>query len=628
MNSSSARGIVHEISGNITELVEHLRATDAHRYLYRGQNGVFGPNGDFTRQIPAVFRRCENNASAKAALEQSRLQIAAIFDRIRQGQKLPIDNLGPQWEIHFAALHLGDLDRPQSPSAMLGIAQHYGIPTECLDLTNLDPAAVFATQKWPRIDDALKLAPGTDVPTDGSSDRGFIYRYDVEKLIKLGLSVGDLSSGNAGSRPIIQEARSLAMDFNQDLELFAAGAYEVFPFRMSPTPYVYDRPIRPSELLNEEQRMSLQFLSARIQQGLPTAIRDLVVPRIFFSAHPYNTEAWQAYTGDRPDPMLCLGRMIERSLDQISSTGDVGSYARQLFEDAYDQCIVCHHSVRKFVDWEQRRISSFRDAPDAPELIRIPAGRFVMGSDRAPSQMYIDETPSRSLLIKNSFAIGKYPVTFGDLRPFFWETAPQSSMMKLIEELGLDADRLPAIAISWHEARAYCQWLRKKTGHKYRLLTEVEWEYACRAGTRTEYWWGDMFDPWRANSSYDEIDLRTMRAPRSYDDARRDLSFLTPVDRFEPNPWGVYDMQGNVWEWVADVYDDKRTNPHLMAPSRGTERFRSLRGGSWMDPPLSLRSAVRSWADPSARDRNIGFRVARDFPWTARIKERWARRRL
>jgi hypothetical protein len=139
MSSCSARGIVHETSRNIAELVKRLRASDAHRYLYRGQNGTYGPNGDFTRQIPAVFRSCETDAAARAALELSRLRIAWIFDRVRAGQKLSIDKLGPVWEMHFAALHLGDMSRPQSPSAMLGIAQHYGIPTECLDLTNLDP---------------------------------------------------------------------------------------------------------------------------------------------------------------------------------------------------------------------------------------------------------------------------------------------------------------------------------------------------------------------------------------------------------------------------------------------------------------------------------------------------------
>ena len=622
--SNRSLGTVHDTSRNIAELVKRLRAEDRHRYLYRGQNGVFGPNGDFTRQIPAVFRGCETDAAARAALELSRLRIAWIFDRVREGQKRPLDKLGPVWEMHFAALHLGDMNRPQSPSAMLGIAQHYGIPTECLDLTNLDPAAVFATQKWLRIDEALKLAPGTNVPPGHQSDRGFIYRYDVEKLIRLGLSVGDLSSGNAGSRPIIQEARTLSLEYNQDLELFAAGAYEVFPFKLSQIPYVYKRPIKPSPLLNEDQRSSLQAVTEAIKANAPTAIRDLVMPRFFFSAHPFKPAAWQAYIGERPDPLLCLGRMIENELHECTAANSPTAYAKALFADAYDRCINCHRSIKEFVEWEQQRHASFRDAPHTPEMIKIVPGEFVMGNDKVPSQMYIDETPARKESIKYGFAVGKYPVTFGELRPFFEEEAPKSAMLDLIEEVGTDAERIPAVAISWHEARLYCKWLQKQTGHKYRLLTEVEWEYVCRAGTQTQYWWGDIFDPWRANSSNHEINLHRMRFPQSYSEARNELHYVTPVDRFEPNPWGIYDMHGNVWEWVVDVYDDKRTAPHLSAPTTGRERFRSLRGGSWMDPPLSLRSAVRSWADPTARDRNIGFRVARDLPWLARVKSRFA----
>lgn len=626
MKSTSAQGVIHETSRNIAELVKLLRAGDAHRYLYRGQNGVYGPNGDFTRQIPSVFRGLETSESARAAVVLSRLRIAWFFDRIWQGQQLSIDHLGPQWELHFAALHLGDLNRPQSPGAMLGIAQHYGIPTECLDLTNLDPAAVFATQKWLRIEDALKLPPGTNVRVDGSSNRGFIYRYDTEKLIKLGLTVGDLSSGNAGSRPIIQEARSLALEFNQDLELFAGGAYEVFPFKMSRIPYVYRRPIKPSALLNEDQRMSLQRLTEAIRENAPTAIRDLVVPRFFFSPQPNNPEAWRAYTGERPDPMFCLGRLIERELSDFTTASGPEEYAKLLFEEAYDGNIVHHHQSKEFLQWEQKRIASFRDASHTPEMVQIFPGEFVMGSDDVPSQMYTDETPSRRKFITHSFAIAKYPITFGELRPFFEETAPNSPMLDLIEEVGSEGNRIPAVAVSWHEARAYCNWLAKQTRYSYRLLTEAEWEYVCRAGTKTQFWWGDTFDPWRANSSHTEIDLHTVRFPRSYSEARNDLHFLTPVDKFEPNPWGIYDMHGNVWEWVEDVYEDNRTNPHLLAPRHGNEQFRSLRGGSWMDPPLSLRSAARSWAYPTAQDRNIGFRVARELKWFARIKERLSRR--
>jgi hypothetical protein len=195
---SEMAGTVHETSRNIGELMPRLEAADSERYLYRGQNGVFGPDGDFTRQIPAVFRGCTSPADARKALQKSRRRAAWLFDSVRKAAEIPADD--SSWSLHFAAMHLGDLSRPQSPSAILGLVQHYGIPTECLDLTNLEPAAVFATQRWLTIDEALSLRPGQLVPPASRGELAFLYRYDVEKLLELGLPVGDLSTGNAGSR--------------------------------------------------------------------------------------------------------------------------------------------------------------------------------------------------------------------------------------------------------------------------------------------------------------------------------------------------------------------------------------------------------------------------------------------
>ena len=171
---------------------------------------------------------------------------------------------------------------------------------------------------------------------------------------------------------------------------------------------------------------------------------------------------------------------------------------------------------------------------------------------------------------------------------------------------------------SWHDANAYCTWLSRATGERYRLLSEMEWEYVCRAGTDTLYWWGDDFDARRANTRLPELGpgcIRAMSPPRSFEDAKRDLEFLVPVDTHGPNPWGLFDLNGNAWEWVADVYSDKRTNPAALLPSlaAGDTQYRSQRGGSWMDPPSMLRSAVRSWSGPSVRDRIFSFRVAREI---------------
>jgi formylglycine-generating enzyme required for sulfatase activity len=265
---------------------------------------------------------------------------------------------------------------------------------------------------------------------------------------------------------------------------------------------------------------------------------------------------------------------------------------------------------------------SFRDIECGPELVEIDIGSFVRGSDAAIADMYIDETPAVPVSIDYQFAVGKYPVTFREFLPYVEEVLPDSRMVVFIKEHASNAQRLPVVMVSWYEACAYCEWLSAMTGQDYRLLTETEWEYICRAGSQTQYWWGDVFDQRAANNSHRPLrlsDLRDgslglsdLRKPESFAEARDQIKRLTAVDRYGPNPWGIFDVHGNTWEWVQDIYKDSRTNPSKWAPA-DKEPFRSTRGGSWMDPPLSLRSAVRSWAAPSLRDRIIGFRVARSM---------------
>lgn len=144
----------------------------------------------------------------------------------------------------------------------------------------------------------------------------------------------------------------------------------------------------------------------------------------------------------------------------------------------------------------------------------------------------------------------------------------------------------PVINVSWNDAQAYVQWLSQRTGQRFRLLTSAEWEIAARAGTTTNFSWGDQ-DP--------VCDQR----------ARNGASFITctddrtrPVGSFQPNGFGLYDVHGNVWEWVEDCYDSSCSG-------------RVLRGGSWVDDPEDLRSAVRGWYDPTGRSYTNGFRVAR-----------------
>ena len=649
---------VHEVSSGITALVERLREEDDERFLYRGQGGLYGPDGDYSRQIPSVFRPCRSEEEARAALERCHLQVAWLFDCVRNCAEPADDAL----DLGYAALDLGDLNRPQSPIALLGLAQHYGVATEKLDLTFLDPAAVFATQSWMPIKKARVLPPGACSPV--STEFGVIYRYDTHKLLDAGIAVGDISSGNAGSRPILQEGRLITIQYDQDLELLEAVAYEVFPFRQSHA-YTYSRPIKPSPRLTREQ-MALVMSASTYHPGpsmmgrsRPIGMRDFVVPSFHFTQSPFNPEAWEVSLGAAPDPYLGLGRLCEEVLPSTDRFDPHEDYARLLFGDFFGRSLATHPAAVKFVRWLQKKrreqgneasneavpatlrgtggssteevdgsgtkdlqrtpLAQFRDRDDGPLMVVIPPGSFRMGSDEAIEPMYIDETPARTCRIDAPFAAGAYPVTMEEMAVFARDAEALS--YDHLDFLVLEADRnsrLPAVMSSWHDANAYCAWLSRETGERYRLLTETEWEYACRAGTETQYWWGDEFDAGRANTRRPELGLdriRAMSPPRTFDEAAADLEYLVPVDRFGPNPWGLFDLHGNSWEWVQDVYSDDRTRPENLLPSPAVTdtQYRSQRGGSWMDPPSMLRSAVRSWSGPSARDRNMSFRVARQI---------------
>lgn len=257
--------------------------------------------------------------------------------------------------------------------------------------------------------------------------------------------------------------------------------------------------------------------------------------------------------------------------------------------------------------------ASIRDAPFAPELVVVQSGSFRIGSDHIPAPLYADEAPARDVSIDRAFAVGRFPVTFAEFWAFSHDAPPDSPIHEFVQEFARHPERLPVVMVSWYDAVAYCEWLSDLTRDKYRLLTELEWEYACRAGTTGSYWWGESFDASRANSKRASINIYSFNAPRTFDDARKDMHYLTPVDKYGANPWGLFDMLGNTWEWVSSVYTDPQLNPVAAIPKPTSEPFRVNRGGSWMDPPLSLRCAARSWALPSSRDRIIGFRVAREL---------------
>ncbi len=255
-------------------------------------------------------------------------------------------------------------------------------------------------------------------------------------------------------------------------------------------------------------------------------------------------------------------------------------------------------------EWQQRFQpgKEFRDCVDCPEMVVVPAGSFLMGSPPAEQGRPGDEGPQHRVTIRQPFAVGKYEVTFAE-----WDACARLGGCNFYQPDDNDwgRDRRPVINVSWSDAKAYVAYLSSRTGKAYRLLSEAEWEYAARAGTTTPFNTGTTISTDQANYDGDFV----------YGSGRKgvDRNQTVEVGTFPANAWGLHDMDGNVWEWVADCW----SYSYEGAPNDGAAREsgdctrRVLRGGSWDLNPRSLRSAshVRDLADH--RYYSIGFRVAR-----------------
>jgi formylglycine-generating enzyme required for sulfatase activity len=268
----------------------------------------------------------------------------------------------------------------------------------------------------------------------------------------------------------------------------------------------------------------------------------------------------------------------------------------------------------------------FHDCPDCPEMVVVPAGSFMMGSNPAeitalekqyPKKLYLSdyyrrEGPQHKVTIARPFAIGRYEVTFAE-----WDACVAAGGCKHNpSDQGWGRGKLPVVDVSWDNiTNEYLPWLSRKTGKTYRLPSEAEWEYAARAGTTTPFWWGSSISTSQAN--YDGRGTYG-RGPRG--EYRQKT---VPVDSFAPNPWGLFNVHGNVMEWVQDCLSNV---DYRGAPTDGSAWTtagakpgttlecvqRGLRGGFWGGEPRGLRSASRHWDMPDMQDLpNAGFRLAR-----------------
>jgi formylglycine-generating enzyme len=301
--------------------------------------------------------------------------------------------------------------------------------------------------------------------------------------------------------------------------------------------------------------------------------------------------------------------------------------------------------------------TQFQDCDLCPEMVVLPSGTFVMGSTREETnrsgmpELYAEnERPMREVTFRKPFAIGKYEVTRDEYAAFVKATERTDNFYCRIYD---DAGRYfvttpgkswrdpgfeqggshPVVCVSWHDAKAYADWIARKTGKAYRLPTESEWEYAARGGTTTGRYWGETAGPETceyANAGDQDAGDGPYKwgdptAPVTYDlkgldrlvKCRDGYVFTAPVGKYKPNAFGLYDTLGNVWEWVEDC----RHYGYKGLPADGSafivdgyecggEGMRVNRGGSWSHFPWGIRAAVRNVNEADSRFYTMGLRLA------------------
>ncbi|HUT95606.1 MAG TPA: formylglycine-generating enzyme family protein [Thermoguttaceae bacterium] len=269
------------------------------------------------------------------------------------------------------------------------------------------------------------------------------------------------------------------------------------------------------------------------------------------------------------------------------------------------------------------------------KLVLIPAGEFMMGSPDSDAQATDHEKPQHPVRITRPFYLGVHEVTVGQFCRFV-EAAAYKTEAERHGEGGEwnesegkfkpwdpkynwrntefeQTDVHPVVNVTWNVVVAFCEWLSRMEGHEYRLPTEAEWEYACRAGTTTRWCFGDETEGLvQVANVADAMVKAKFPGWRTISESDNHL-FTAPVGSFRANAWGLYDMHGNVWEWCADWYDASYYRASAATDPKGPDSgvYRVLRGGSWLSDPGLTRSAGRLWNSPGSRHLYAGFRLAR-----------------
>ena len=265
------------------------------------------------------------------------------------------------------------------------------------------------------------------------------------------------------------------------------------------------------------------------------------------------------------------------------------------------------------------------------KLVRVPAGTFTMGSPKTERAHSKTESPLRDVTISRDFHMSRCEITRGQFAAFVkdtdfktqaeadgWAYAWDGKKWDKVKgatwrKVGFaQADDHPVLCVTLSDAKAFCEWLGAKAGRTGRVPTEAEWEYACRAGTRTIFWWGDTLAEGKGCGNVADKTAKAKFRDWKIFPWEDGYVFTAPVGSFKPNPWGLHDMHGNVWEWCGDWRSRDYAKAGKVDPT-GAEKgkYRVLRGGSWMSSPPFVRSAYRGKALPVGWhcDNMAGIRV-------------------
>ncbi len=237
---------------------------------------------------------------------------------------------------------------------------------------------------------------------------------------------------------------------------------------------------------------------------------------------------------------------------------------------------------------------TFREcAKDCPEMVVVPSGEFVMGSPLGEAGRSANEGPRQNIVLDRQFAVSKFPVTFDD-----WDACVSVGGCSPVSDYGRGRGTKPVVRVSWIDAQNYIKWLFAMTGQKYRLLSEAEWEYAARAGNSTAFSWGAQIGLGNANCANCTSQWGGKQT--------------SPVGSFKANGFGLFDMHGNVSQWVEDCYQNSHNGAAIDGSPRTSDcGLRTIRGGDWGSSWFRIRSASRASYTEDQRNLGVGFRVGR-----------------